>query len=241
MAKKMFHVLENNPEVMNHLAQTLGLSPTLAFHDIYSLTDPDLLSFLPRPIHALLVIIPLTPAWKSMRESEDETQGTYTGSGPSEPVLWFKQTIGHACGSIELLHCLLNGEAANHIIPGSTLDEIRKAALPLQMAERAKVLEDSAAFEAAHEEAAKLGDTRMPGIDEEDSHYFVAFVKGKDGGLYELKGARKGPIDRGLLKEDEDVLSERALELGFGKVVNLERESGGGDLRFSAIGLGESL
>ena len=70
MAKKMFKVLENNPEVMNHLGAALGMAPTLSFHDIYSLTDPDLLSFIPRPAYALLVIIPLTPTWHAARENE---------------------------------------------------------------------------------------------------------------------------------------------------------------------------
>jgi cobalamin biosynthesis protein CobD/CbiB len=60
MPKKMFTVLENNPEVMNHLARALGMDDKLSFYDIYSLTDPDLLAFIPRPVYALLVIIPLT-------------------------------------------------------------------------------------------------------------------------------------------------------------------------------------
>jgi len=224
---------------MNHLSQSLGLSPTsnLTFHDIYSLTDLDLLSLIPRPAHALLVIIPLTPAWKADRDLESASQTEYTGSGPSEPVLWFKQTIGNACGSIGLLHSLLNGQAANHIVPGSALDQIRQAAVPLTMEDRAKVLEDSDAFEAAHKESSRLGDT--PAVDKEHSgQHFVAFVKGKDGHLYELEGGRKGPIDRGVLGEDEDVLSAKAVELGIGRVIKLENENGG-DLRFSAIALAE--
>ena len=102
---------------MTHLAHTLGFNPGLSFHDIYSLTDADLLSFIPRPVLALLVIIPMTPTWHAAREAEDADKGPYEGSGKQEPVIWFKQTIGHACGSIGLLHCLLNGEAAEHIIP----------------------------------------------------------------------------------------------------------------------------
>ncbi|KAF2683646.1 cysteine proteinase [Lentithecium fluviatile CBS 122367] len=239
---KLFTVLENNPQVFNHLAYALGLDKTLAFHDVYSLTDPDLLLFIPRPALALLVIIPLTPTWDEARNAEDKDKSDYEGRGEDEPVLWFKQTIGNACGSIGMVHCLLNGEASKHIQLGSTLDQIKKDALPKTIWERAKVLEDSDAFEKAHEEAATLGDTTAP-TPEAGRHlgqHFVAFVKGKDGHLWELEGGRKGPLNRGLLKEDEDVLSEAALEKGIGRLIRIESEKGG-DLRFSAIALAENL
>ncbi|KAF2203480.1 cysteine proteinase [Delitschia confertaspora ATCC 74209] len=238
MARKTFTVLENNPVVINHLAHTLGLSRSLSFQDIYSLTDPDLLSLIPRPVHALLVIIPLTPTWQAERESEDSQKGDYQGSGPSEPVIWFKQTINHACGSIGLLHCVLNGEAKKYITPDSTLDQIREASIPFCMADRAKVLEDSVEFEKVHEEAAKLGDSRPLVLRDEEhvGQHFVAFVKGDDGHLWELEGSRKGPVDRGFLGEGEDMLSRKAVERGIGRLIEMEKDRGG-DLRFSAIAL----
>ncbi|KAG9200407.1 hypothetical protein G6514_007079 [Epicoccum nigrum] len=242
MAKKMFKVLENNPQVMNHLGAALGMDPSLSFHDMYSLTDPDLLSFIPRPAYALLVIIPMTPSWHAARESEDKGKGEYEGKGAAEPVIWFKQTIGNACGSIGLVHCLLNSGAAAHIVPGSTLARIRDDALPRGVWERARVLEDSEAFETAHAEAVLLGDTPAPATSSEDrsGQHFVAFVKAGDGHLWELEGGRKGPLDRGVLGEDEDVLSSKAVEMGLGKLMRIEAENGG-DLRFSAIVLAPAL
>ncbi|KAF9474502.1 ubiquitin C-terminal hydrolase L3 [Pholiota conissans] len=242
MPHKVFTVLENNPEAMNYLAQELGLSPSLAFHDIYSLSEPSLLDLIPRPALGLLVTIPMTPAWARSREAEDVPLPEYSGVGPDEPVLWFEQTITHACGSIGLLHCLLNvsGENAAHILPGSELARIRAEALPKHRLERAKVLEDSQVLEDAHQRAAKLGQTVAPS--EEEGHrlgnHFVAFVKGRDGHLYELEGSRKGPLDRGALADDEDVLSERALDLGLRRVMEIEKNDAGGDLRFSCIVLG---
>lgn len=67
--------------------------------------------------------------------------------------------------------------------------------------------------------------------------HYVCFVKANDGGLWELDGRRKGPIRRGDLDKNEDVLSENALNLGVLKF--LERE--GGDLRFSAVALAGTL
>ncbi|KAF1952186.1 cysteine proteinase [Byssothecium circinans] len=242
MPQKMWTMLENNPQVMNHLAYTLGLSKKLAFHDIYSLTDPDLLSFIPRPALALLVIIPYTPAWHERRTAEDANKTEYAKKGDEDPVIWFQQTIGNACGSIGLVHCLLNSPvAASQIAPDSTLDRIRKDAFDKTIHDRAKGLYDNDAFEQAHKEAAMLGDTDPPPPVEDDlGQHFVAFVKGKDGHLWELEGGRMGPLDRGVLEEGEDVLSEKALEMGIGRLMRDESERGG-DLRFSAIALAESL
>ncbi|KAH9209121.1 ubiquitin carbon terminal hydrolase UCHL1 [Leptodontidium sp. 2 PMI_412] len=235
--KKTVTVLENNPLVMNALSTHLGLSPSLQFHDIYTL-DSSSLTHIPSPIHALLVILPLTPAWHASRESEDGPLQPYTASGPSEPVVWFKQTIGHACGSIGLLHCLINGSARKYLLPNSLALQIREQAIPLQMDDRAKMLYDNEAFLNAHQSVAELGDTVAPDAETGDrlGQHFVAFVKGENGNLWELEGSRKGPINRGFLGE-EGLLSEKGVELGIGRVIKLEAESGGGDLRFSCIAL----
>ena len=55
--------------------------------------------------------------------------------------------------------------------------------------------------------------------------------------MVETDTPQKGPLDRGLLAEDEDVLSPAAIERGIGRVIKMEVESGGGDLRFSATAL----
>jgi ubiquitin carboxyl-terminal hydrolase L3 len=229
---------------MNDLASKLGLSPALKFYDVYSLTDPTLLSLIPRPVHALLVILPLTLAWHASRVAEDEAEagdvykgGEGDGRGKSG-VLWFKQTIGHACGSIGLLHCVVNGSASAFIEPNSTFARLREQALGFNVEERAKVLYDSQAFEEAHQSVAEMGDTAAPSAEDGDrlGQHFVAFVK-HDGKLWELEGSRKGPIMRGTLGEGEDVLSERGVELGLGRVIEMERKDGGGDLRFSCIAL----
>jgi ubiquitin carboxyl-terminal hydrolase L3 len=223
---------------MNALAPKLGLSPDLQFYDVYSLTDPDLLSLIPRPVLALLVIIPLTPAWHANREAEDASKGEYTGKGEQEPVIWFKQTIGHACGSIGLIHCLLNGPAKEFITPNSTLSHLREDAIPLAMKERAQLLYDSKELEESHQSVAEIGDTAAPSAEQGDrlGQHFVAFVK-EDGKLWELEGGRNGLVCRGSLGEGEDVLSEKAVGLGLGRVMELERKAGGGDLRFSCIAL----
>ena len=100
---------ENNPEVMSSLVHKLGLSSDLAWHDVYSIDDPSLLAFVPRPAHALLLVFPTSSAYEKARSEEDEPLSHYSGTGPEEEVLWFKQTIGNACGLMGLLHAACNG------------------------------------------------------------------------------------------------------------------------------------
>jgi len=217
----------------------LGLSPSLEFIDIYSLTDATLLSLTPRPVLGLLAIIPLTSAWHANRISEDSSKAEpYPGSGFSDEVIWFKQTIGHACGSIGLIHILLNGPAKNYILPGSTLARMREQVGPLDMKERAQLLYDSKELEEAHQSVAELGDTAPPSAAEGDrlGQHFVGFVIEK-GRLWELEGSRKGALERGTMEEGEDVLSPKAVEAGLGRVIEMEAAAGGGDLRFSVIAL----
>ncbi|KAL2257496.1 hypothetical protein VTK26DRAFT_101 [Humicola hyalothermophila] len=238
---KRFRVLENSPEVMNALARKLGLSDKLAFYDVYSLDDPKALAHIPRPAYALLVTIPLTAAWKVRCEAEDEALGDPdvrnrdgAACAREKAVIWFKQTIDNACGSIALLHCTINGAASKFILPGTTLDQLRNDALPLTKDERAQVLYDNSAFEEAHQSVAVVGDTRKPAVGSVGGlgQHFVAYVR-VVGHLWELDGSRIGPVDRGEIGEDEDLLSPKALELGLKRIIKLECSSG----HFSCIAL----
>lgn len=223
---------------MSHLVHQLGLSRSFGFTDVYSIDEPDLLAFVPRPAHALLLVFPVSPTYEASRVAEDSQLPEYTGSGPSEPVMWFKQTIRNACGLIGLLHAVSNGEPRKNITPGSDLEQLLKAAEQLPPIQRADLLYESKALESAHADAAKLGDTEAPQAEDNVDLHFVAFVKGADGRLWELDGRRKGPLERGRLADDEDVLSEKALDLGVRRFLKIEKEGGNPDLRFSLVSLG---
>jgi ubiquitin carboxyl-terminal hydrolase L3 len=223
---------------MSTLASSLGVSPALGFHDVYSLSDPDLLSFIPRPVYALIFLCPAS-IYHRARDAEHDAMPTYTACGPSEPVIWFKQTIGHACGLIALLHGLANGGAKAYITPDSTLDGLLKMAVGLKPTARAQLLYDSAELEAAHMAAAVRGDTVAPDAREENYQHFICFVKAEDGHLWELNGGMKGPVDRGVLGGDEDALSERALALGVKSFLDLLGKSGEGEreVNFSLVAM----
>lgn len=226
---------------MTRLAHELGLSEKLQFHEVYSLTEPSLLEFLPRPAYALLLVFPVTATYEKFREEEDASKPNYSGSGPEEPVVWFKQTIRNACGLIGLLHVITNGEAREQIVAGSALEQTLKEAVPLDPVKRADMLYQSQSLEAAHSTAAATGDTQAPDANANVDLHFVAFIKDKKNDLWELDGRRKGPLNRGTLGADEDVLSEQGQKLGVQAFLQREEQAGGGELRFSVIMLGPSM
>ena len=226
---------------MNSLVHKLGLSEKLAFTDVYNIDDPDVLAFVPRPTHALLLIFPVSDTYEKFRKEEDSDKSDYEGSGPKEPVIWYKQTIGNACGLIGLLHGVSNGAAKSFIEAGSDLDQLLKQAIPLKPDDRANLLYESKALESAHQNAATSGDSAVPSADDRVDLHYVCFVKAEDGHIWELDGRRKGPLDRGTLAPDEDVLSDKALSLGVRSFLKREEKAGGGELRFSLVGLASSL
>lgn len=232
-----FIPLEANPQLMTDLVHKLGVSEALQLHDVYSLTDPDLLAFIPRPALALLLVFPVSAAYESHRMAEDTLADEYTGKGENEPVVWWKQTIRNACGLMGLLHAVCNGPAKNFIETDSTLDKLLSKAVNMTPRERSQLLEKTPELATAHREAASTGDTAAPDAQDDVDLHYVTFAKGSDGALWELDGRRKGPIRRGELQENEDVLSSKGLSLGALKF--LERE--GGDLRFSAVALAGAL
>ncbi|KAL5115664.1 ubiquitinyl hydrolase 1 [Pleosporales sp. CAS-2024a] len=241
LGHKRFVPLENNPEVMSALVHKLGLSQKLAFHDVFSIDDPELLAFVPRPAHALLLVFPVSDTYEAFRIQEDKERPEYQGHGPDEEVVWYKQTIGNACGLIGLLHGVSNGTARSNIDPASNLAKLLRDAVPLKPVERAALLYESEALESAHQAAAAGGDTSAPAADDSVDLHYVCFVKSQNNNLWELDGRRKGPLNRGPLSPDEDVLSEKALDLGVRSFLRREAAAGGRDLRFSLITLAESF
>lgn len=232
-----FIPLEANPELMTSLLHKLGLSSALQMHDVYSLTDSDLLGFIPRPALALLLVFPVSATYESHRLAEDALLPDHTARGDAEPVMWFRQTIRNACGLMGLLHAVASGPAREYIETDSDLDKLLTEAGPLGPDRRSALLEKSSALANAHKEAASQGDTSAPEANDDVDLHYVCFMKTADGKLWELDGRRKGPLQRGTLEENEDVLSVKALTVGPLKF--LERE--GADLRFSAVALAGAM
>lgn len=111
--RKHFIPLESNPDVFTKLIHKLGISQSLCFQDVLSLDDPELLGFLPRPVHALMLIFPTTKDYERRVNVEDFGAKDYLDGDDEEDVVFFRQTINNACGLYAILHAICNSDARN--------------------------------------------------------------------------------------------------------------------------------
>ncbi|MBW0485058.1 hypothetical protein O181_024773 [Austropuccinia psidii MF-1] len=205
--------LESNPEVMNSWSAALGLSTESAsFADVYGLEE-ELLSMVPRPVYAVLMLFPISEEYEADRASERErVEKEREKLGPEfikrmdENVVFIKQTINNACGTIGLLHALANNPDIP-IAPGPLTAFFQKCTSK-SPSERAQILESDEAIASVHAELAESGQSQVPDLEEDVNLHFVCFVRssvshpsGLDR-LIELDGRKAFPIDHGPLQTD---------------------------------------
>ncbi len=109
--RKHFIPLESDPDVFTELINLLGVPPSLCFEDVLSLDGPH---FFPRPVLALILVLPTTESYESQKAVEDKIYEEVSGED-NEDIIWYKQTINNACGFCAILHALSNGVARNMI------------------------------------------------------------------------------------------------------------------------------
>lgn len=211
--------LESNPELFTEWSSIMGLDTSqYAFHDIFGL-DPELLQMVPQPVQAVLLLFPLSEDAAKVRKEEDANVQEATAAEEQGQVMWFKQTIGNACGTIGLLHALANTEATASIRKDSPLDSLLQKARPLAPRERADLLTKSKELESVHAQTASAGQSAAPQDLDDVLLHFVCFIRDQDGNLVELDGGRKGPLNRGKVSSQDQLLS-RAVDFVQQKYVS---------------------
>ncbi|KAF8511814.1 hypothetical protein BU17DRAFT_96873 [Hysterangium stoloniferum] len=222
--------LEASPETFSSWASAAGLVTASAdFYDVYGL-DPELLMMVPKPVKAVVFLFPINETTEAKRGEEDEQikAGDQTETDPT--VLFIKQTIPNACGTIGLLHAITNSDIT--IAPESPLAKFIEQAIPLTPERRADLLANTELFASIHASTARAGQSNVPDNLDTDLH-FCAFVQAlrpsdKELRLIELDGRRAGPLDRGPSK---DLLADVA------KVVREYYIKGSDSLNFNLIAL----
>jgi hypothetical protein len=94
------------------------MSKRLAFHDMLTLSpsDDELLAFVPRPVLALVLVIPAPDGYAvRLREVEEKDVKPHDKKGDEEDAVFYHQTIGNACGLYAILHAVSNGEARGFV------------------------------------------------------------------------------------------------------------------------------
>ncbi|XP_071779655.1 ubiquitin carboxyl-terminal hydrolase isozyme L3 isoform X2 [Centroberyx gerrardi] len=191
--------LEANPEVFHQFLHCLGMKPTWQFGDVYGL-DPELLSMVPRPVCAVLLLFPLTEKYEAFKLEEEEKIKAQ-GQDVSPDVYFIKQTIGNACGTIGLIHAVANNQAHLEFESDSALKKFLGQTSKMSPEEKATFLEKDESIRVTHESSAQEGQTEAPSIDEKVNLHFIAFVN-VGGQLYELDGRKPFPIVHGKTSED---------------------------------------
>uniref|UniRef100_A0A4W4EGD7 Ubiquitin carboxyl-terminal hydrolase n=2 Tax=Electrophorus electricus TaxID=8005 RepID=A0A4W4EGD7_ELEEL len=193
---------------MNQFLRQLGLVPTWQFGDVYGL-DPELLSLVPRPVCAVLLLFPVTEKYESFR-LEEESKIKAQGRDVSSEVYFMRQTIGNACGTIGLIHAVANNQGHLEFEPDSPLKAFIMESSKMSPEEKAIFLEKDESIRVTHESSAQEGQTEAPSLDEKVDLHFIAFVN-VGGQLYELDGRKPFPIVHG--KTTENSFLEDAAEV----------------------------
>lgn len=194
---KSFVPLESSPEVFNRFLQIIGIH-RLEFTDVYGL-DSDLLSFIPRPVRAVVLVFPVSNAYEEYRKKQDSKPH------PHSSAVWAQQTIVNSCGTMAILHALANGVSSSTLGGGSGFNLIEHFRT-LPASERPKYLENSVELESAHDQVANLGYTAAPNAEELSENHYVCLTKSGNE-LVELDGRRTGPIVRAANVSEEDVMA----------------------------------
>ena len=198
-SSKKWLPLESNPEVIASFAHTLGLPADVGFHDIFGF-DPDLLAMVPQPVHAVLLLFPITDASERARAEEAEAIAR-DGQTVSDRVYFTRQTIGNACGTIGVLHAVGNNlHRYESMSSDCYFSDFFAKTKEMDPDERAAYLERDDGIESAHAGAVAAGETACPTVDDEVNLHFVALVH-VDGGLYELDVRKRTPLRHGTTSE----------------------------------------
>ncbi|XP_039511912.1 ubiquitin carboxyl-terminal hydrolase isozyme L3 isoform X3 [Pimephales promelas] len=184
---------------MNQFLRQLGLVPTWQFGDVYGL-EPEVLSLVPRPVCAVLLLFPITEKYETFRQ-EEEAKIKAQGQEVSSDVYFMKQTIGNACGTIGLIHAVANNQRHLEFEPNSPLKAFLLQSAKMSPEEKAAFLEKDESIRVTHESSAQEGQTEAPGLDEKVDLHFIAFVN-VEGNLYELDGRKPFPIVHGKTTDD---------------------------------------
>ncbi|CCW63460.1 unnamed protein product [Phytomonas sp. EM1] len=207
--------LENNPDVLNQYIKRLGVErPMLHFVDVYGVSE-ELLSMVPGQAFAVLLVYPITPKsesslWKVSKEQEQEVENLMK----SAPIFFMKQEVVNSCGTVALLHALLNNyDSIGGVKEGSLLAQLYRENQYLELRDRPKkignLVKDNKLLTAIHSETAFEGDTENQPIDTSIDLHFSCFVWSWDY-CVELDGRKEQPILHGTCRSRDEFLQETA-------------------------------
>ncbi|CBZ52659.1 hypothetical protein NCLIV_024470 [Neospora caninum Liverpool] len=219
-----------------------GHEALLSFEDVLSLEDWAV-DMIAHPTVAVLLLFPITEATEKARKEQEKQEAT---SKHLENIWFTKQTVGNACGTVALLHCIANLPRDKFPLqPGQFLEHFLKETADLSPDARAKLLETDRSLANSHKTFETKGQSAVPTPESDVDTHFVAFVCGGNGHLIELDGRRAAPVDHGPIGEEGTTLeavaqSQRLLKKAVSVIKKEFVDRCPGELRFQIIAVGDA-
>lgn len=219
----MWFPLESNPDVMNRYLRTLGVTePKVQFVDVYGVSD-DLLSMVPTPVHAVLLVYPLCRASEERIAAQQAAQSEEVAAlQKAQPFFFTRQYVPNACGTIAIAHALLNnrdklGELdESGILAATTRMQAEEDGDPQSIGKR--IAEDES-LASAHAVAAQEGATENQDIEADINLHFVCFIH-VGGRCVELDGRKPNPTLHGMCDTNAAFLQATAAAIAERMALN---------------------
>ena len=178
-------------KVLNKYIYELGASSDWQVIDVYAL-DRESLDFIAQPVKCVVLLFPCSDNYEAHRKKEDEELKKNPDTF-SEDLFYTRQFSRNACGTVALIHGILNNKDIE-LKDNSVLKNYFDKAKSLTPEERGKLLDSDKEFATCHETIAQEGQTAAPSSDEKIYYHFVTFVGTADGDLIELDGSKNMPV-----------------------------------------------
>jgi len=186
--------LESNPDMLTDFARKVGLPDSYEFVDVFG-TDPELLMMVPEHRVAVTLLFKSTDNIRKFKQAQKE-QIESTGQKVSSDIVYIKQYVGNACGTIACIHSLANNAEAMGFSAESPIGKFVSSIRGKSPQEAGVALADAADLHSASEASAAGGQTEAPEADADIDAHFICFIE-KEGDLYELDGNKAFPINHG--------------------------------------------
>jgi ubiquitin carboxyl-terminal hydrolase L3 len=154
--------------------------------------DEDLIGFLPQPIIGLLFCFPITEESEQFRRDEDKKR---EGEAVDPAVYHIKQTIGNACGTIGLIHTVMNNRDSFQLTEGKFWSNFYNETTNMDNKARAEALNENEDIEEEHQAVASSGSSNADHAFNDNLHFIV--FTAVNGNLYELDGRKNFPVNHG--------------------------------------------
>jgi len=201
--------LESNPEVLTRFCHLMGVREDWEVVDVWGL-DPDLLALVPQPVVSLVLLFPTrnSDGTKARQFNVVEEKQELR-----DKVYYMRQLEGHldnACGTIAMLHSLLNNRSMLGVEGGEgVVEKFYNETKDMDGDQRGKFLDTYQDIVTVHNMLVGEGQSDMV-QSEKVCHHFVCLTA-VEGHLIELDGAyNSGPLVVEKIQEEDTLLTAAA-------------------------------